>query len=145
MQFHNISTLQSHIVILTDLTIFLVYMLCMFVCMFVLLALTPSAYGLSLMLIKLCSVLFYSLRFVGSVSLERNVLDVKSHVLPFTPFSDTSLRHCYSMSKSVKVATTIIYLSKKPGFSNLRRLSLRQLCYIWCYNFLRSEGKSADR
>ena len=58
MQFHNISTLQSHIVILTGLTIFLVYMLCMFVCMFVLLALTPSAYGLSLMLIKLCSVLF---------------------------------------------------------------------------------------
>ena len=31
-----------------------------------------------------------SLPFVGSASLERNVLDVKSHVLPLTLFSDTS-------------------------------------------------------
>ena len=76
------------------------------------------------------------------MALEQNVLDVKSHVLPFTPFSDTSLRHCYLMSKSVKMASTNTYLSKEPGFSNLRCLFLRELCYIWCYNFLRSEGKA---
>ena len=52
MQFRNISTLQSHIVIFVGFdNISCLYAMYMFDSMFVLLALTPSAYGLSLMLI----------------------------------------------------------------------------------------------
>ena len=62
---------------------------------------------------------------MGSASLERNVLDVKSHVfLLVTPFSDISFYDIDAKKKESKIATTII-LRMNPIFSKSKTLGQR--------------------
>ena len=83
---------------------------------------------------------------MGSASLERYVLNAKSRVLVFTPFSDTSfycgdplrLEKCHG-DHNLYERILLIYLG-------LYVFDLLENCIIiWYYNFLRSKGKCSDR
>ena len=82
---------------------------------------------------------------MGPASLERNVLNAKSHVLVFTPFSDTSF-YCgnplrLEMCHGVHLYERIPFIDLGLYVINL----LENCIIIWHYNFLRSEGKCSDR
>ena len=83
---------------------------------------------------------------MGSASLDQNVLNAKSSVLVFMPFSDTSfycgdplrLEKCHG-DHNLYERILFIYLE-------LYVFDLLENCIIiWYYNFLRSEGKCSDR
>ena len=85
---------------------------------------------------------------MGSASLERNVLNAKSRVLVFTPFSDTSfycgdplqLENCVQDGNHER----ILFITRLN--LGLYVFDLLENCIItWYYNFLRSEGKCSGR
>ena len=81
-----------------------------------------------------------------SASLERNVLNAKSRVLVFTPFSDTSF-YCGDPLRVEKCHGDINFYERILFiYLGLYVLDLLENCIIiWYYNFLRSEGKCSDR
>ena len=84
---------------------------------------------------------------MGSASLERNVLNAKSRVLVFTPFSDTSF-YCGDPLQVEKCPRWRPSSYERILFINLGLyvFDLLENCIIiWYYNFLRSEGKCSDR
>ena len=87
---------------------------------------------------------------MGSASLERNVLNAKSRVLVFTPFSDTSF-YCGNPLRLEKCFQDGVHFYERNQTIlfidlGLYVIDLLENCIIiWHYNFLRSEGKCSDR